>query len=329
MTEIPRYSALIEVWHECNYRCRHCYLPQPNPDGEKMMTLDTFKQILDILADNEFIHILMTGYEPLLNPHIFDFIAEAKKLHFDVRMKSNGWLIDAAMAQKLADAGVSMVDISIYSTDATEHDAITLMEGSHKRAVAALHELKRVGRKISIGAPILHPMPNLLKLKQFAESLEAPIILSPNIFESFDHRNEVLNTRLTDDELVEFIEFMVDNDPLYRGGLCRTLPKDSICGIGDTRGVSINWRGEFQACSLMPPEDAFIDKSLERRFKEWGDNRQKIIEKRECNSCEYLLYCSPCPAQALLETGDLYGCRPEKLRYAKLRKKVNDRLIKR
>lgn len=328
MTEIPRHSAMIEVWHECNYRCKHCYLPQPNPSSEQMMTLETFKQILDILVKHEFLHILMTGYEPLLNPQIFNFISEAKNRHFDVRIKSNGWLIDAEMAKRLADAGVSMVDISIYSTVAEEHDAITLVEGSHKRAVTALYELKKVGRKISIGAPILHPMPDLKKLTQFAEEMEAPIILSANIFESFDHRPAVLQTRLTDKELTEFIEFMVDNDEQYKRNLYHEFPLNTICGIGKKRGITINWKGEFQACSLMPPENFFVTEPLENTFNRWSGNRKEIIEKRVCNSCEYLPFCSPCPAQALLETGDLYGCSPEKLRYAKLRKKVYEKLTK-
>ena len=328
MTEIPRYSAMIEVWHECNYRCQHCYLPQPNPAGEQMMTLETFSSILDILVDHGFITVIMTGYEPLLNPHIFDFIAEAKNRHFDVRLKSNGWLIDAAMAKRLADAGVSMVDISILSTDPQEHDAITHRPGSHKKAVQALKELKKQGRKISIGAPILHPMPNLTKLKQFAEEIGAPIILSPNIFESFDHRNAVLKTRITDEELAEFIDFMVENDEQYKKSLYHEFPPHSICGIGNKRGVTINWKGEFQACSLMPPEGSFLAKPLVDRFDEWEINRQTIIEKRICDECEYFSFCSPCPAQSLLESGDLYGCSPEKLRYAKFLKKAYDKLKK-
>lgn len=293
-----------------------------------MMTLETFKKILDILADNGFIRVLLTGYEPLLNPQIFDFISEAKERHFDVRMKSNGWLIDARMAQKLTDAGISRVDISIYSTNAKEHDAITKTDGSHARAVAALHELKKQGRIITISSPILHPMPNLLKLKQFAESLKAPIVFSPNIFESFDHRGEVVNTRLTDEEMTTFIEFMINHDETYRRGLFRDVSPHTLCGIGRTRGVTINWKGEFQACSMMTPENSFIAEPLETTFNRWNGNRKNIIEKRACNSCEYLPFCSPCPAQAHLETGDLYGCSPEQLRYATLRRKAYERHIK-
>lgn len=149
-------KGLLLQWHitdRCNLRCAHCY--QETYAGRELGfedwlgILEQFKAFLRRRCGGKTPaprgHINLTGGEPFAHPELarlLDVLAAHRHL-FSFAVLSNGTLIDAAWARRLAGWRVGYVQISLDGNRAT-HDRIR-GAGSHDRAVAAVGHLVKAG----------------------------------------------------------------------------------------------------------------------------------------------------------------------------------------
>ena len=80
----------------------------------------------------------------------------ARKLKFDLRLFTNGTLIDEKIAKKIASLCLSGIEISLYGTQRT-HDLITNKPGSFKRVMETIKILKDNKIPITIKCPVMKP----------------------------------------------------------------------------------------------------------------------------------------------------------------------------
>ena len=88
-------------------------------------------------------HLNVTGGEPLLHPELFSLLDAAQKMKISTALLTNGTLINDHTAEKLADVGVTYVQVSLDGMKET-HDAIR-GAGSFDRAVAGIRASLRRG----------------------------------------------------------------------------------------------------------------------------------------------------------------------------------------
>jgi len=128
-------SVHVDLTMRCNELCVHCY--RVIEDRQELTTAEV-KALLADLARAGTLYLTFSGGEVFLRADLFELIAEAKRLRFDVRLKSNALLITAERARRLRELGVRQVDVSIYSAEPAVHDAITKIPGSLQRSLAAI-----------------------------------------------------------------------------------------------------------------------------------------------------------------------------------------------
>src|SRR4029077_18013691 len=129
----------LDVTYRCNERCVHCYLDH-NDHGE--MSTAEIKDVLDQLAEAGTFFLTLSGGEVLMRRDFFDILEYARRLRFNVRIKTNGVMIRQREAKRMVELGVENIQISIYSHRSEVHDAITKLPGSLKRSVEAIRFLK-------------------------------------------------------------------------------------------------------------------------------------------------------------------------------------------
>ena len=79
----------INVGKMCNQVCKHCHV-DAGPDRKEIMTRETMRQCLVILAQNpSFITVDLTGGAPELNPDFRWFVEEIKKLDKHIIVRCN------------------------------------------------------------------------------------------------------------------------------------------------------------------------------------------------------------------------------------------------
>src|SRR2546429_3354751 len=105
---------------------KHCYLDH---DDHGEMTLEEIKCLVDQLAEAGVFFLTISGGEVLMRMDFFDILRYARKLQFNVKMKTNAFMIREKEADLIRALGVQTVQISIYSHRAEVHDGITKLPG--------------------------------------------------------------------------------------------------------------------------------------------------------------------------------------------------------
>jgi len=104
----------VEPTNRCNLRCPAC----PTGSGKSQrkkgnMTLDTYKRIIDELADYIFFVILHIWGEPFLNPDIFKMIKYAQKKNIGTVISSNLNPLNKERIKKIVSSGLEHLIISL------------------------------------------------------------------------------------------------------------------------------------------------------------------------------------------------------------------------
>ena len=110
----PIIAYLFNEW-KCNLDCHYCWAFDNSVRG---MTEDTAKRSIDWLRDSGAGVLALMGGEPLLRPDLaHKIIYYAVKKGFWVYLPTNGRLMWPKVIDKIADAGVGVVNLAVDSWD--------------------------------------------------------------------------------------------------------------------------------------------------------------------------------------------------------------------
>jgi tungsten cofactor oxidoreducase radical SAM maturase len=137
------HKAYLEVTTHCNLHCRTCVR---NVWGEPLedMTDATFNRVVAQLRDlSQLREVVFGGYgEPLLHPHVLDYLAAVKELGLKVTVSTNGTLLGEEQAEELVRLGVDVVTVSLDGTNPDTYADVR--QGADLRAV--LSNIERLNR---------------------------------------------------------------------------------------------------------------------------------------------------------------------------------------
>ena len=142
----------VSVTERCNFRCQYCMPEKPFSwvPRENLLSYEDLFKFIKVGIDEGIKKVRVTGGEPLLRDDLDYFIKLVNdyKNDIDLALTTNGFLLPQ-MAQKLRDAGLKRINISLDTLDASRAKQIaqkdvlsTVLEGIKKA--------KEVGLKIKI-----------------------------------------------------------------------------------------------------------------------------------------------------------------------------------
>lgn len=135
-------TVVFSMTKACEYRCEHCYQRHdPGAElGERAM-LETARRVCDAgvaMFDIE-------GGEPFLRFERLLSLVRVLDQRCEIWVNTTGAHATRERLQELKDAGLFGLMVSIHSTDARCHDALTGVEGAFGTAVDVLKLAKRMG----------------------------------------------------------------------------------------------------------------------------------------------------------------------------------------
>ena len=142
----------VVVWNvgrRCNLKCVHCYSHSADVDYSGELTTPQGLHLIDDLADFGAPVMLFSGGEPLMRPDIFELIARATEKGMRAVISTNGTLITEEMAQRLKDAGLSYVGISLDGLEDT-NDHFRGVPGAFQKALAGVRSCLAQGVKVGL-----------------------------------------------------------------------------------------------------------------------------------------------------------------------------------
>jgi len=136
----------VEVTGACNLRCRMC-LVRYRPPVDRVrgsMTVADFRRILDSVPTVRRVTLQGLG-EPLLAPDLFPMIDEARRRGIEVGFNTNATLLSRERCERLVDAGVGWLHVSVDGATAATFEHIR--DGARfdkvRRNLATLLAVKR------------------------------------------------------------------------------------------------------------------------------------------------------------------------------------------
>jgi radical SAM protein with 4Fe4S-binding SPASM domain len=165
----------IVVWNitrNCNLKCVHCYNDSGVGKTFNDVTTEQAKAVLDDLAEFGVPSVLFSGGEPLMRHDLFELLEYAGNKGLRTVISTNGTLIKADTAQRIKEAGVSYVGISLDGIGEI-NDKFRGVSGAFAKTVEGIKNCQSAGVRIGL---------RLTLTKGNVEDLDA-------LFDFFDENN--------------------------------------------------------------------------------------------------------------------------------------------
>jgi radical SAM protein with 4Fe4S-binding SPASM domain len=322
-------TALFELTFVCNHACSFCY---NCPTGQKEMTTAEVIGALRKLADFNILYLTLTGGEPLVRKDFFEIATAARGMGFALRIYTNGYLIDEAMAKRIKEiANPVEIEISIHGARPETHEKLTCVPGSLQRVIDAARFLHAQGIKVNLKCPITRDnQEEVLDMYRLAREIGVYIIFDPVITPRDDGDKDPLALMATDDFLARYW-----TDDAYSGARRQDVPtprcdsdNEAVCGTGRT-SLAIDPYGNIYPCVQWRRKAGNIKevaslKDMWRTSPVLIDVRRTAVEitRTTLRSSSVGAFCNFCAGVADLQTGDPKGLYQQVVKNAEFRMKA-------
>ncbi len=319
--------VMFELTYRCNFKCRHCYVPESFREKRELKTKEVFS-ILDQLADIGCFYLGFTGGEPFMRKDIIQILCYAKKKGVEIIIYSNGSLIDEIIARELAQLKPNKVDITLPAMTEAAFEKITCSPGSYKKVFKAIGLLHK--NKVNLGFKTCVLKENeaqIEDIQDFAESLGAlhrlDTRLSPRLDgskEPFRYRGSLKNKLQATGYRLQAIR----KDNFKECDLVATnqIPDSNNlfkCAVGVSQ-AAINPFGELKMCLMIDfPKYKILKTSLKDAWQRLKGLVSSIKQDKnyKCDRCNLAPFCKWCPGRAWLYNKTFTSCEPESRIFAK------------
>ena len=123
----------LEITEACNLHCLFCY----NNEVPVHLSYKRAKEIIDRIAQESVLELVLTGGEPGLTPDFLKIVSYATKKIPVVLIQTNGTLFSTEAFQELCTAGIEGMNISVHG-EKEIHEKITRVPGSYDKAIRSI-----------------------------------------------------------------------------------------------------------------------------------------------------------------------------------------------
>ncbi|GMV40093.1 MAG: hypothetical protein AMXMBFR64_18090 [Myxococcales bacterium] len=274
------------IW-ACNQRCRFCWVDfdWTPPTRERVLAQ------LGELAARGARAVSLTGGEPTLVPWLPDAVGLAAALGFErIELQTNGTHLTDALVQRLVDAGLTDVLVSLHSHVPEVADAITQSPGDAVRTVAGVDRL--------VGTTLLLEVNHVITRRNLATTVS---------FVDFVHGRWGGRVKITwsvaapiteasqryDDSIVPFDEA----GPVLREALERCV------------ALGVPFGGQDSTCGVPPCVLGGDPRFVTRGFEPGHEDSGSFVFPEACGGCSHRGICRGLQRSYVATFGDR-GIRP-------------------
>ena len=301
----------LDLTDACTERCVHCYVPR---DQHDFLPYEMVEKVLREFRVMNGLTVHLTGGEAMLHPDFERICRLCVELNMNFVIFSNMTLCDAKRIAFLKKVDPQFINVSLYSMNAAEHDAITRLPGSWQKTVDAILACEKAGVHCRIATPLLKENQDALpELRKFADAHRMHLVPSADIVAQADHGCGNLSHACSPDELRRVLK---RDHALFHKIYDGKMPKcdAKVCDVGDWR-LYLNAKGNYYPCDCMHEYvlGNVLEQTLEEIWKGEKLNYLRSLKNRDfgaCASCEKRPWCKVCPAANFNATGDIFTHHP-------------------
>jgi len=316
-------------WHitdRCILNCIHCYRNEQKNDLPFVELLTILHKFANFLDETHTIgRINFSGGEPLLRMNdLINLMYEAKKLHIESRLLTNGLLIDESVAGQLHNAGCTTIQVSIDGCKET-HEHIR-GKNTFDRAIQGVQYAKSAGMDVTISTTVLKwNFSELDIVATFARQMQARLFVSR--FVPCGNGSSIGDQMLTAKDWLKVMRKCLNwqhngdrillRDPLYAplSANRHVLKNESIGGCSIAyQGIAVDSNGDVYPCRRLP---LVVGNLLQEEYSAiWHKPIMNALRNRDglkgfCGKCVFRWFCGGCRAVAYAASGDIFAEDPQ------------------
>jgi len=335
----PRLVAW-EVTRSCNLSCRHCRAAADKGPYPGELSTEKCFQVIDEIAEVGRPIVILTGGDPMLRENIYEIARYGTDKGLKMVMSPCGTLLSDENAQKLKDAGIDRISLSVDGATARTHDDFRRVEGAFEEVMKGIESARRAGIEFQINTTVtkvnIDELPDILQL---AIDLGA-VAFHPFLLVPPGRGKELLQQELSPEQYEETLNWVYDQQgsvplefkptcaPHYYRILRQRAHADGLKVTPENFGMAarakgclggqgfcfISYQGEVRICGFL---DVRCGNLKEQSFGEvwrespvFGEMRDLDGYHGRCGYCEYRRYCGGCRARAFETSGDYLAEEP-------------------
>jgi radical SAM protein with 4Fe4S-binding SPASM domain len=253
--------------------------------------------------------LVLTGGEILTRDDFFIIAAHARKKKFNLRLLTNGTLIDKETAKKIKDLQTSLIEVTIYG-DKRVYEQITRIPNSYNKVIDGITNLTNQKVQVAIKTPLMSQNFDVVYKNFYALVKKLGVMIrgiDPKICPMSNGNIYPLKYTVNKNQLRKFYEERQKKfGVIQERKLCINEP---ICESGRTT-ISISPFGEIKPCIAIH-NSALV--SINSSIKKIWASDPDILHIRNlklrdldiiCRRCNLLPFCFRCIGISKLETGD-------------------------
>ena len=332
-----------EITRRCNLKCVHCRSSstleaEEHPD----FSFDEAKRVLDDISSYAKPVVVLSGGEPLLRKDVFEIAAYGNDKGMRMCLATNGTLVNQEICDKIKEAGIKMVSLSLDGSSPEVHDNFRNQPGAFAGTVRAAELFKENGISFLINSSFTkRNREEIPKIYRLAKSLGATawyMFMIVPTGRGEDMMEELLSAEEYEDLLKWHYEMEKNEDDMLVRPTCAPSYYRVVLEQAKEKGEKFERRslqfstggakgclagqliclidvdGNVLPCSYFPKAAGNI---REQSFKDIWENSKLFHEMRDfkgykgrCGSCEYVGVCGGCRARAYAVTGDYLAEEP-------------------
>jgi len=310
----PR-ALFCELTFRCNLNCIHCFCNGYNPEGEKELTFEEWRDCIDQAIERGVAWVTFSGGEPFLHPRIFDLMLYARQAGLSVILKTNATLIGRDEVRRLKELYVRDIAVSLYAMNPEIHDRVTGVSGSFEKTMQAVKLLREENFAVYLTPVALKGInvSEILPMYEFARKNRCSFSVGIDLLPNYAGLDDIVEKLQISAEDIKMIVEETSKDRNFVASEAR-YP----CGVSDPNGpIHINPYGYVFPCLTMQVE-RIIDKNDNVRIRRLSEIPAKSTFYKllpgltwdsfpECKECRYRIYCHRCFIAEYIRTGSFYG----------------------
>lgn len=305
----------FELTSYCNLKCMHCGNSCPSGKYQGMIESKYIYRTIDEIIEHRSPYEMMfciTGGEPLLREDWQEICSYIAQKGYSWGMTSNGTLIDEKMIQKLSDAGMKTISISLDGLENT-HEKFRGVKGCFEKTINAIRLLAQSNLFVEVGITTVVHNENIDELEELYQLVKSLGAVSWKIteMEPIGEANNNTELFLSDKQYFSMLDFIAEKrnkqelEVTY--GCSHFLPEQYegkvrgnpfLCGAGIFI-ASIAANGDVLPCLDIEYRDKVRQGNIttDSFWKVWSDefkifrDDNHAVDSAVCGNCEMLNVC--------------------------------------
>jgi radical SAM protein with 4Fe4S-binding SPASM domain len=302
------------------------------------MELSLILRVLDEAKEMGTLQLTLSGGELFMHKDVATILYHAQKNDFSISILSNLILLTDKHIKLLKQINPSLVQVSLYSMKAEEHDLITKVKGSFRRTKSSIERLVAADIPVQISCPVMKLNRKSYKnVLIYANKLRTKAYTDFIMMAQSDYNTNNLAQRINLNETRELIQDMLEFDKDYLDNTLQQEPKSRdiekfkkmpICGVG-VDNICLTANGDYYPCAGW--QGMVVGNAYKQSLKDVWENSEQLKQLRtitngsfpECIICDARDYCAMCLVRNYNEnTGDMFKINKHFCDVAFLNKKM-------